>query len=88
MVNETYEGMSLAEISIRLDQQTNGQIKEERVGVKKRGSTESLFYLTTTDGDFNLYNDQIKTPSVSDIPFVSPISYSGLLAYRFKTLNI
>ncbi|HRF19814.1 MAG TPA: DUF5686 family protein, partial [Chitinophagaceae bacterium] len=25
---------------------------------------------------------------VSKIPFVSPISYSGLMAYRFKTLKI
>jgi hypothetical protein len=82
-----FEGMSLAEVLLRLDKNANGQIKEEKVAVNKRGDPESLFYLTTTDGDFNIYNNLIKAPAVSEIPFVSPISYSGLVAYRFKTIK-
>ncbi len=84
---EDFSKMSLAEISIRLDNGGGGNIKEERVGVKKGGSTDNLFYLTTTDGDFNIYNNLIKAPAISRIPFVSPVSYSGLIAYRFKTLK-
>jgi hypothetical protein len=83
-----YKGMSLAEISMRYDKSSGGQIKEERLGVKKSGNTESLFYLSTTDGDFNIYNNLLKTRSLSSIPFVSPLSYSGLVAYRFKTIKI
>ena len=83
-----YEGMSLSEVSLRLDKNANGQIKEERVGVIKRGNPASLFYLSATEGDFYLYNNLINTPPVSKIPFVSPLSYSGLVAYRFKTLKI
>ena len=85
---EDFGRMSLAEVSIRLDKGSGGQIKEERLGVNKRGSTESLFYLSVTDGDFYIYNNMIQAPPVSKIPFVSPLSYSGLLAYRFKTLKI
>ena len=83
-----FEGMSLAEISLRYDRNTDGRIKEERLGVKKRGVTDNLFYLSATEGDFNIYNNLIRVPAVSSIPFISPVSYSGLNAYRFKTLRI
>ncbi|MEO7984365.1 MAG: DUF5686 and carboxypeptidase regulatory-like domain-containing protein, partial [Bacteroidota bacterium] len=85
---ESFEGMSLSEVSLRLDKNSNGQIKEERLGVIKRGNPASLFYLSATEGDFYLYNNLINTPPVSKIPFVSPISFSGLVAYRFKTVKI
>lgn len=87
LYKEDFSKMSLAEISIRLDKNTNGNIKEERIGVKKLGNTDNLFYLTTTDGDFNIYNNLIKAPAISSLPFVSPVSYSGLVAYRFKTVK-
>ena len=83
-----YDAVSMAEISLRYDKGPGSQMKEERKGVKKNGNTESLFYLTTTDGDFNIYNNLLKAPSVSTIPFISPVSYSGLAAYRFKTVKI
>lgn len=80
--------MSLTEVSLHLDKSGDGKIKEQRIGVNKKGPTESLFYLTATDGDFYLYNNLIQTPPVSKIPFVSPLSYSGLVAYKFKTIKI
>ena len=86
LTQSDFEGMSLAEVLLQLDK-SGSQVKEERVAVNKRGDPESLFYLTTTDGDFNIYNNLIKAPAVSEIPFVSPISYSGLVAYRFKTIK-
>lgn len=85
---EDFEDLSLAEVLLRFDKSESGQIKEERVGVNKRGNTESLFYLSATEGDFNIYNNLIKASGVSPIPFVSPLSYSGLVAYRFKTIKI
>jgi hypothetical protein len=83
-----FDQMSLAEISLLFDRSEDGRVRENRVGVNKRGNTETLFYQSATEADFNLYNNLIKAPALSAIPFVSPISYSGLLAYRFKTLNI
>ncbi|MCX8019010.1 MAG: DUF5686 and carboxypeptidase regulatory-like domain-containing protein [Chitinophagaceae bacterium] len=83
-----YDKMSLTEVVLKIDRSSSGQIREERLAVNKRGKTESLFYLSATDGDFYIYDNLIKAPPVSRIPFVSPLSYSGLLAYRFKTLKI
>src|ERR1051325_298324 len=83
-----FNGMSFTEVYLRFNKNRDGRMKEERVGVKKNGKTEGLYYLSGTDGDFNIYNNLLKAPSLSDIPFISPASYSGLLAYRFKTLKI
>ena len=83
-----YDAMSLAEIYLRFNKNKDGRIKEERVGVKKDGNMSGLFYLSGTEGDFNIYNNLLKAPTLSDIPFISPASYSGLLAYRFKTIKI
>jgi hypothetical protein len=85
---DNFDGMSLSEVSLRLDKNSNGQIKEERLGIIKRGNTGSIFYLSALEGDFYIYNNLINTPPVSKIPFVSPLSYSGLVAYRFKTIKI
>jgi hypothetical protein len=81
-------GMAMAEIILNLDRGAGKKTKEERTGVTKKGSIENLFYLSTTEGDFNFYNNIINIPSISQTTFLSPLSYSGLLAYRFKTVKI
>ncbi|MFM7672534.1 MAG: DUF5686 and carboxypeptidase regulatory-like domain-containing protein [Bacteroidota bacterium] len=88
IVPDPFKGVSLTEVFLKVDQGEGSNIKEERVGVKQQGRKAGLFYLTTTDGRFNLYENLIQAPALSQIPFVSPISNSGLLAYRFKTVKI
>jgi hypothetical protein len=86
--NRQLMNMSMAEISLSLDYQYPNRIKEVRTGVKVRGKSESLFFLSATDGDFNFYRNLVKVRALSEMPFLSPISYSGLMGYRFKTLSI
>ena len=86
--NTDLTGMAMAEVSIHLDWESENRIKEERLGVKKNGEADNLFYLSATTGSFNFYNNLIKVPSISETPFLSPVSYSGLLAYKFKMLKI
>jgi hypothetical protein len=86
--NREQDKISMAEISLRYDRSATHHVYENRLGVSKRGSPETLFYCSATEGDFNLYNNLIHAPPLSVTPFISPASYSGLLAYRFKTLNI
>jgi hypothetical protein len=88
LVKENYAGMSLTEVSLKVDRNDNGQLKEEKLGIIKRGGTERLFYLSALEGDFYIYNNLINAPPISKIPFVSPLSYSGLVAYKFKTISI
>jgi hypothetical protein len=82
------QNMAMAEIVTHLDYASDLKIKEERMAVKMNGNTDGLFYLSATEGNFNIYNNLIKVPRISEVPFLSPISYSGLIAYRFKTLKI
>lgn len=79
--------MSMTEVYLKLDYTYPNKIKEERTGVKVRGNRDGLFYLTTTDGDFNFYNNLVQLPALAKIPMLSPVSYSGLAAYKYKTIN-
>ncbi len=85
--NAELSRMAMAEVVLNFDRRLTGQIKEERTGITKKGNVESLFFLSNTDGDFNFYNNLVKVPAISQTPFLSPISYSGLMAYRFKVLK-
>jgi len=86
--SEGLQNMSMAEISLRFDHESDDRIKEERNGVVKRGNPEALFFLSLTEGNFNLYNNLIKSPVLSQVPFLSPVSYSGLAAYKYKIVHI
>lgn len=86
--NRDIAGMAMTEILLKLDYVSEQKIKEERVGVKKFGGSDDLFYLSATEGFFNFYNNLVKVPGLSSAPFLSPVSYSGLLAYRFRTVKI
>jgi len=80
--------MAMTEVSLKLDYASEQKIKEERTGIKKTGNSEDLFYLSATEGFFNFYNNLVRVPGLSTAQFLSPVSYSGLLGYRFKTMSI
>lgn len=84
---ELLNQMAMAEIVIQLDHGGGKNIKEERTGITKRGNVQNLFFLSATEGDFSFYNNLVNIPSVSQTPFLSPLSYSGLMAYRFKMIR-
>lgn len=86
-VNNALAGMNMAEIYLKADYAYPDKIKEERTGIKIRGNRDGLFYLTTTDGDFNFYKNLVELSALAKIPMLSPISYSGLVAYKYKTVN-
>jgi hypothetical protein len=86
--NADLQNMAMAEISLRYDHENDNNVKEERTGVVKRGNPEALFYLSLTEGDFNLYNNLLKSRVLSQVPFLSPVCYSGLAAYKYKLVSI
>lgn len=87
-VNEDMKRMAMAEVALNYDYASPTRTKEERTGVTKGRKADGLFYLSTTEGDFNFYNNLIKVPSVSEVPILSPVSYSGLIAYKFRMKEI
>jgi len=83
-----FTGMAMAEVSVKLDWESDQRMKEERLGVKKNGDADNLFYLSATTGEFNFYNNLVKVPALSPTPFLSPVSYSGLIGYKYKMQKI
>ena len=87
-INSDLKHMAMTEVALRYDYQSPDRTKEERIGVTRGKKADGLFYLSTTEGNFNFYNNLVRVPAVSEVPILSPVSYSGLLAYKFKTLSI
>ncbi len=79
--------MQLAEIYMTLNCEPPLKIKEERTGVNIRGNEDGLFYLSHTDGAFNWYKNLVQIPALSESPILSPISNSGIVAYKFKAIK-
>jgi hypothetical protein len=90
LVDSAPKAKAFVEIVMQRDATTDGKIKEIRDGVTKIGARDNLvglYYLTTTDGDFNLYQNLIQAPALSSLPVMSPLSNSAILAYRFRYLG-
>jgi hypothetical protein len=90
LIDSAPQAKAFVEIVMQRDATTDGKIKEIRDGVTKIGGRDNLvglYYLTTTDGDFNLYQNLIKAPALSSMPVMSPLSNSAILAYRFRYLG-
>ena len=75
---------NMAEVRLIRDWQPPNKIKESRQGVSIHGDKSSLFYLSTLEGDFNIYQNLMSLPALSPLPIVSPLSNSAILAYRFR----
>jgi Family of unknown function (DUF5686)/CarboxypepD_reg-like domain len=65
-----------------------GFIKEERTAVKKFGSQQFLFYRSTTEGFFNLYENLIYIRTLGQNALVSPFSNTAFVSYKFKIRDI
>ncbi len=80
--------LNMAEIKMERYFRAPDKLKEIRTGYQARGNTFGLFFLTTTDADFNFYRNLVKAPALSETPALSPFSYSGLMGYRYKMQKI
>jgi hypothetical protein len=80
--------LNLAEIKMDRYFRAPDKVKEIRTGYQARGNTLGLFYLTSTDADFNFFRNLVKAPALSETPALSPFSYSGLVGYRYKMQKI
>jgi hypothetical protein len=80
--------LNVAEVFLTYHFSPPNKIKEERNGVDIRGQKEGLFFLTHTDGQFNFYKNLLEVPAISESPILSPISNSGMIAYKYKMLKI
>ncbi len=86
-VNKNKIRANMAEVHLHRDWSPPNKIKEFRKGVSVRGDKSSLFYLSTIDGDFNIYQNLMSLPSLCPLPILSPLSNNAILAYRFRFIE-
>ncbi len=73
-----------AEVYLEVTKSYPNKIKEKRTGVNIKGNKTNFFYLSCTEGDFNFYDNLIQIRALGKTAFLSPFSFGGLVAYRYK----
>jgi len=81
---DTVPKMNMVEAFITVNYQAPNNIKEITTSFKKLGSKFGLYYTSTTDGDFNFYENLITVPKLGETPFVSPLSRTAFLTYKYS----
>lgn len=61
--------------------------KQEKLAANKLGYQSSLFYTNTTDAEFDFNQNLIYVKKLGDNSYISPISNTALLAYKYKLLG-
>ncbi len=61
--------------------------KQVKEAAKRLGSQYSLLYTNTTDADFNFYDNLIFVKKLGDNSYVSPLSNTAFLSYKYKLLG-
>jgi hypothetical protein len=61
--------------------------KQVKEAAKRLGRQYSLLYTNTTDADFNFYDNLIYVKKLGDNSYVSPLSNTAFISYKFKLLG-
>lgn len=84
---DSLPNLNYFEANIIRYEETSGKHKEERTGVKKFGDINDLYYTSTTDGQFDLYQNLQVIKKLGENALISPFSTIGYLGYKFKLLE-
>lgn len=76
--------MNLVEIKLQRFFQYPNQIKELRHAYDCYGDKEGLFFLSTTEANFNFYQNLIYIEGLNTTPLISPLNATSVLSYKFK----
>ena len=77
----------LSESESKYNYQKPDKVKEEMYSSKVSGDNKAFSYNQASDFDFNFYKNLLDIGSLSDRGFVSPISESALLYYKYKLIG-
>ena len=84
---EEVAGLSLVEIALFLNYQFPKKYKEERTAYKAYGDKEGLFVPLFGESDFNFYRNLVFSPTLTEVPIISPLNRTAVLSYKFKLLE-
>ena len=82
--------LNMVEMQLTLNYQYPRKYKEERTAYSRSGSSRGLFIPLFGKTDFNFYRNLVRLDGIAEMPVVSPLSTTSILAYKYKlaeTLN-
>lgn len=86
-LNKELNSMNMAEIKMTKHFEAPNNEKEIRSAYKKLGSTYALFFLNTTNANFNFYQNLLNIEKLNYLPLVSPLHATSVITYKFKLLE-
>ncbi len=79
--------MNMVEIQMQRNYQYPNKVKEIRQAYTKYGNSRGLFFLNSSEADFNFYNNLIRIDNLNEIPLISPLNPTSVISYKFKLIN-
>jgi hypothetical protein len=76
--------MNVVETKLIRHWQYPSKLKEIKEASKVTGDESGLFYLSSTEGDFNFYFNTLYIKQLSSNTFISPLNSNVFLAYKFE----
>ncbi len=83
-IRQSIPDMNFAEVDLVKYWGKPNLLKEERVGVRIIGDKYALYFLSTIDGEFDFYKNQVDVGKLSEVKYVSPFSPGANLSYHYK----
>jgi len=78
---------NFVEMDLTLNFKAPNLYKEERTAYKLYGDQSGLFIPNFSESDFNFYKNYVALPGIAELPFVSPLSKTSILSYKFKLIE-
>ncbi len=78
---------SFVEVQLTRHWQAPNKIKEIVGAYEERGEEDYLYYLSTTEANFDFYDNLLVVQGLTETPIISPLSITGAMAYKFKYLG-
>ncbi len=78
---------NFVEINLTLNYKAPNFYKEERTAYQLYGDQTGLFIPNFSQNNFNFYKNYVALPGITELPFISPLSKTAILSYKFKLIE-
>lgn len=83
----TTDNLNLVEVEMERHFQPPNNVKEIRNAYVRKGKDDRLYYTTTTKSNFNFFANILYVDDLNESPVTSPISWAGILSYKYKLVR-
>ncbi len=87
-IKDSVRDVNLVEIKTFRVFNAPNDYKEIREGYKKVGVSRYLYYLNTSEEQYDFYANFIRANRLAEIPIISPLHMTSFLSYKFKLERI